>query len=320
MSEGRVRRRLKRLWAESRDGLAALRYRWGGDALRFVAQTIKELPAVPDAEWRRLVLFAHFDRKDEVDPYVVFYLERLYRAGSTIVFVSGSPRLKAETAEAIKPFCAGIYTRKTLSLDFGSWHLAWALVEARGWKLESFDELLLANDSVYGPLFELEEMFAKRDGADLFGVTESKEHVSHLQSFFLLWALNARTIPFVRRFWREFQYIADKDKLIQRYEIGMSVAAREQGLSVMAYIPDEAARAVELATEDGRAERYRGQAVNNMLTFWDMLIASNRCPFLKTSLLVKARPQGIEHVPELLRQYTAYDPGLIEAHVRRISG
>lgn len=319
MSEGRLGRRLKRLWAESKDGLAGLRYRWGGDALGFVVQTIKELPAQADAGRRRLVLFAHFDRKDEVDPYVVFYLEALCRAGSTIVFVSGSPQLQAETAEAIRPFCAGIYTRETLSLDFGSWHLAWALVEARGWKLESFDELLLANDSVYGPLFDLEEMSAKRQGADLYGVVESKEHVSHLQSFFLLWALNERTLPFLREFWRNFQYVADKDKLIQRYEIGMSVAAREQGFAVKAYIPDEAARAVELEAGDGRAALYRGQAVNNMLTFWDTLIAANRCPFLKTSLLVKARPEGIERVPKLLRQYTAYDPRLVEEHVRRIT-
>ena len=284
-----------------------------------MVQRIKELPATPDTERRRLVLFAHFDRKDEVDPDVVFYLERLHRSGSTIVFVSGSPRLKVATTEAIKPFCAGIYTRETLSLDFGSWHLAWALVEARGWKLESFDELLLANDSVYGPLFDLKEMFAKRDGADLYGVVESKEYVSHLQSFFLLWALNERTVPFLRRFWREFQYIANKDKLIQRYEIGMSVAARAQGFAVKAYIPDEAARTVELEAGDARAELDRCQAVNNMLRFWDTLITANRCPFLKTSLPVKARPEGIERVPELLRRYTEYDPALIEAHVRRIT-
>ena len=275
---------------------------------------------MPDAERRRLVLFAHFDRKDEVDPYVVYYLERLWRSGSTIVFVSGSPWLRAETAEAIRPFCAGIYTRETLSLDFGSWHLAWALVEARGWKIENFDELLLANDSVYGPLFDLEEMFSARGIADLFGVTESREHVSHLQSFFLLWALNERTLPFLRRFWREFQYIANKDRLIQRYEIGMSVAAREQGLLVKAYISDEAVRAGALATGDERSERYGGQAVNNMLMFWDTLITANRCSFLKTSLLVKTRPEGIERVPELLRNRTAYDPGLIEEHVRRTSG
>lgn len=319
MTIGKVKRKIRGIWAQAKDEVSCVRSRWS-DPVRFVVQTIKDLPVAPDPGRRRLVLFAHFDPKDEVDPYVVFYLESLHRSGSTIIFVSGSPGLKAATAEAIKPFCAGIYTRKTLSLDFGSWHLAWALMEERGWRLESFDQMLLANDSVYGPLFELEEMFGSCGGADLFGVVESKEHVAHLQSFFLLWALNERTLPFVRRFWREFEYVADKDKLIRKYEIGMSVAAREQGFAVKAYITDNAARAVELEAEDWRGEEFRGQHVNNMLKFWDTLIAANRCPFLKTSLLVKDRPVGIEELQEFLKRWTGYDPRLIEEHVRRIKG
>ncbi len=285
-----------------------------------MVQTLKELPEVPDLASRRLVLFAHFDRGDEVDPYVVFYLGSLYRSGCTIIFVSGSPHLKAETAEAIKPFCAGIYTRETLSLDFGSWHLAWKLMEQRGWKLEGFEQMLLANDSVYGPLFDLDEMFASFKDGDLYGVTESKEYVSHLQSFFLLWSLNDRTMPFLRKFWHDFRYIADKDKLIQQYEIGMSVAAKRQGLRINAYIPDAAARGVDLDPQDLRSQAFGGQAANNMLKFWDTLITANRCPFLKTSLLVKNQPEGIYRLPDLLRRTTAYDPRLIEAHVRRILG
>ena len=315
---GRVQRRLGRLWAQTRDGAAALRYRFDKDALQFVVQTLKELPDAPDPTRRRLVLFAHFDRKDEVDPYVVFYLESLYRAGSTIIFVSGSPSLKPETAEAIQPFCAGIYTRETLSLDFGSWHLAWKLMERRGWKLENFEQVLLANDSVYGPLFDLHEMFSNLEDADLYGVIESKEYVSHLQSFFLLFALNSRTIPFVQKFWRDFQYIADKDKLIQRYEIGISVAAREQGLIVRPYISDDAARAANLARADGRGVLADRTPVNNMLKCWDTLISANRCPFVKVSLIFKNPPEGIDRLPSLLRQSTPYDPKLIEDHVRRI--
>src|ERR1700731_3002839 len=102
-----------------------MRYRLGGDALRFICESHKELSREPPPERRTLALFAHFDLQGVVDPYVVYYLEALHRLGATIIFVSGSPSLTPESVAPIRAFCAGIFTRRTLSLDFGSWHLAW---------------------------------------------------------------------------------------------------------------------------------------------------------------------------------------------------
>ena len=138
--------------------LAALRYRVGGDALRFVSETHQEIPAEPPPERRTLVLFAHFDPQGRVDPYVVYYLQALHGLGATIVFVSGSPTLTPDSVAPIRSLCAGVYTRGTLSLDFGCWHLAWSILRNRGWSLEQFDRLVVTNDSVYGPLFSLDEM------------------------------------------------------------------------------------------------------------------------------------------------------------------
>src|SRR5580693_5642081 len=118
---------------------AALRYRFGGDALRFVCETQQELPPQPPPGRRTLVLFAHFDAQGVVDPYVVYYLKALHRLGATIVFVSGSPSLTPESVAPLRELCAGIYTRHTLSLDFGSWHLAWCILRQRGWPLDQCD-------------------------------------------------------------------------------------------------------------------------------------------------------------------------------------
>src|ERR1700756_3729915 len=175
------------------DYVACLKYWLTRDAVQFTAKTLKELPDEAPPGRGRLVFFAHFDPDYQVDEYVRFYIEKLYSLGSTIIFVSSAPDLREESAAKVAPYCAAIYTRRTLSFDFGAWHLAWQQMKRKHWRLENFDQLLLTNDSVYGPLFDLNEMFAEFYGADVYGVTESKEQQPHLQSYFLLWDLNPRT-------------------------------------------------------------------------------------------------------------------------------
>lgn len=304
-----------------RAAIACARYRIDKNAMRFVVQNLKDLSDKPPAGRRKLILFAHYDPKDEVDDYVRFYIENLYSLGSTIIFVSGSPDLKAESAASIAPYCSGIYTRRTLSLDFGSWHLAWQLIKRKGWTLESFDQFLLANDSVYGPLFDLNEMFSQFEGADMYGVTESNEQGPHLQSYFLLWDLNPRTRSFLEAFWLDFRYVVRKQELITRCELGISQQARKWGLRQKAYISDEEARQAAIQRGDHQyLAEVLARNVNNSLYLWDVLIAELRCPFLKTDL-PRTNRYGSAKILELsafLRRCTEYDPALIEGNLKRI--
>lgn len=303
------------------ESLASAWYRINRNALLFTDQIIKPLSPMPDPALHRLVLFAHYDPKDEVDDYVRFYLERLYEIGSTIVFVSGSPRLNPASAEKIKHVCAAIFTRRTLSLDFGSWHLAWQQVLRRGWRLEQFRQLILANDSVYGPLFPLSELFDSFTGADMYGVTESNEYTNHLQSYFLAWDLNEKTRGFLERFWADFRYVVLKRDLIDRYEIGISQRARSEGLRLKPYLPDAVVRAAALRRPN--AQQVIGQptdAINNTLRLWDMLIEDFRCPFLKTDLPRRNR-YGSDKIRDLqtrLKERSDYDPGLIIRNLERL--
>ena len=202
---------------------AAVRYRLGGDALRFVCETHEELPPQPPPGLRTLVLFAHFDPQGIVDPYVVYYLKALHGLGATILFVSGSPTLTAESVAPIRSLCACIYTRRTLSLDFGSWHLAWCILTQRGWSLDQFDRFVITNDSVFGPLFPIEEMWSSFRDAEMYGAIESAEQIPHLlQSFFLAWDLNAdpplpqRLLGWVSVHCRQVRpYPAIRDRLIR---------------------------------------------------------------------------------------------------------
>jgi lipopolysaccharide biosynthesis protein len=300
---------------------AALRYRFGGDALRFVCETQQELPPQPPPGRRTLVLFAHFDAQGVVDPYVVYYLRALHGLGATIIFVSGSPTLTPESVAPLRSLCAGIYTRRTLSLDFGSWHLAWSIVRHRGWSLDEFDRFVIANDSVFGPLFPIEEMWDSFHDADMYGAIESAEYTSHLQSFFVAWDLNSRTRSFLNDFWNGFSYIVDKNRLIRRYEIGLSKRARKAGLTIKPFVSAATIEATYRRSPAHEwASRFSGPPTNNTLYFWDGLIQHLRFPFLKSILPRYNEPwhDSMAQLRDFLEQHTHYPYGLIESNVDRL--
>jgi lipopolysaccharide biosynthesis protein len=302
--------------------LAAVRYRLDGDALRFVCETHRELPPQPPPGRRTLVLFAHFDPQGIVDPYVAYYLKALHGLGATIVFVSGSPSLTRESVAAIHSLCAGIYTRRTLSLDFGSWHLAWCILTQRGWSLDQFDRFVLANDSVFGPLFPIEEMWNSFHDADMYGAIENAELASHLQSFFLAWDLNSRTRPFLNDFWKGFRYIVNKYALIARYEIGLSKRARNAGLSIKPFVSAATVKATYGRSPEHQwaGKLYSRRPINDTIYFWDGLIEHLRFPFLKTSLPRYNTPwhDSLANLPEFLEQHTSYPYGLIQSNMDRL--
>jgi lipopolysaccharide biosynthesis protein len=307
---------------ESERTLAAARYRLGGNGFRFLCETHQELPSQPPPGRRTLVLFAHFDPQGVVDPYVAYYLKALHGLGATIVFVSGSPTLTPESVAPIRSLCAGIYTRRTLSLDFGSWHLAWCILRQRGWSLDQFDRFVIANDSVFGPLFPIEEMWSSFHDADMYGAIESREQGRrHLQSFFLAWDLNSRTRPFLNDFWNDFQYIVHKQPLIWRYEIGLSKRARKAGLSIKPFVSVATIKATYGRSPAHQwASRLSWPLQNNTLYFWDGLIEHLRFPFLKTILPRYNRPwhHSMAHLRDFIEQHTPYPYGLIQSNVDRL--
>src|ERR1700722_6714990 len=313
-------RLLDMLRTESERTLAALRHRLGRNAFRFLCETHLELPAQPPPGCRTLVLCPPFDLQGIVDPYVAYYLKALHGLGATIVFVSGSPTLTPESVAAIRSFCAGIYTRRTLSLDFGSWHLAWCILRQRGWSLDQFDRFVIANDSVFGPLFPLKEMWSSFHDADMYGAIENTQMVPHLQSFFLAWDLNSRTRPFLDNFWNEFQYVVHKGTLIWRYEIGLSRRARKAGLSVKPFVS-----AATINSTYGRSSTHlwasrRSGRNNGTLYFWDGLIEDFRFPFLKTILPRHNKPWQVPlaHLRDVIEQHPRYPYRLIQSNVDRL--
>jgi hypothetical protein len=104
----------------------------------------------------RTCLFVHFDPHGRIDPHVMRYLAALKGCGLDIVFIS-SCDLQPEAVAAVEPLTAAIVTRQNKGLDFAGWALALELFP----RLLQSDSLVIANDSVYGPVGDLGALFER---------------------------------------------------------------------------------------------------------------------------------------------------------------
>ena len=190
-----------------------------------------------------MAIFCHFDRRGEVREHVLHYVSGLGRAGFEIVFVTNSGRLRPDAQERLRALCAAILVRRNIGYDFGGWREA---LDRLALPLADAEMLVLANDSVYGPLGPMDDMLARIDfaEADVWGLTDSWQSRYHLQSFFL--AIGPRVLgdPAWCAFWRTVRPVPSKHWVIDKYEVGFTQAMLRAGFRCKAVWPysDLAAR------------------------------------------------------------------------------
>ncbi len=284
---------------------------------------------------RRVAVFNHFDKRGVVHDYVLHYLSELQRAGFTIVFTSNSPRFPKASVERLSPLVARILWRANVGYDFGAFKDGIAQIP----DVNGLEMLLVTNDSIYGPVQDLGEIIGNADpaAADVWGITDCWSRLFHLQSYFVLFHPRALQDPAFRRFWRWLPYFRRKEWVIRYGEIGLTQYLMKYGLRCQALYPYRAMVArvsgpieTYLDKTDPKDDpiRYRylemigrflreGVALNQTHFFWDELLVTSRCPFIKRDLLQR-NPVGIPYLQyweTLLKDVSSYDARLIVKHL-----
>jgi lipopolysaccharide biosynthesis protein len=232
-----------------------------------------------------------------VDEYVFHYLQALNSCGFSLVFLTTSS-LKSVELERLRTLTHLVVQRSNTGYDFAAWTLA----------LDLFPEalqastLLLANDSVYGPLCDLKSLFEEmsKRKVDFWGITASNELQYHLQSYFLCFRSRALRHPAFRSFFVSDEAPPSKHRVIQGYETRLTRCLAEAGLTHDTYLRP----LVTLA--------------NPTLT-GSLHVLQSGCPFLKVSLL-----RDNTCAADLARVYshiTAISPEMashVQNHIKRL--
>ncbi|SEI92738.1 MULTISPECIES: rhamnan synthesis F family protein [unclassified Variovorax] len=178
---------------------------------------------------KRLCLFAGYSPENRVDDYVIYYLSELSKFAD--VYYQAASHASEEELQKLDKVTRGRWAQAHEKYDFGSWQ---KLIFRLGWQeIEKYDAVILANDSNYGPVRDLAEIFDRMDsaGLDVWGITENYGNARHLQSYFL--TLNRPVVgsAFFRNFFESIAIEESKQRICEKYEIGFSKLLAENGFS-----------------------------------------------------------------------------------------
>jgi hypothetical protein len=176
----------------------------------------------------RTIIFAHFDRDNIIDNYIITYLEELKKFCNNIIFVSDCNLLENEINK-ISHLITDFVAYKHNEYDFGSYKIGYQLLVAKHPQiLEKTDELVFVNDSCYC-IGSFEKVFNTEITKDIdaWGLTEGYNHSFSINSYYLQsYFISLRPAVFKERFFIDFindiTKLNNKDEIINKYEGGLS--------------------------------------------------------------------------------------------------
>ena len=311
--------------------------------LRRTRQIVRVWPEGEVKLGARVALFMHFDRRGGVRPQLFDYIRELKENGRDVVFVSNAGKIRPEPMARLQELCRCVIVRRNVGYDFGAWRDALDFLNLPRAETE---EIIFANDSVFGPLLPLGDTLRRLDygKADIWGLTESWQVRYHLQSFFLAFGPKAIRAEAFGTFWRAVRPVPVKAYVVKEYEIGITQAMVRGGLSCAAlweyeallklvsrdameklFVADESElgkadpvlkkrKLQVLRIRDGVARRV---ALNPTSDLWRQLLLAG-FPFIKRELL-RDNPTMVEDVGdwvEMVREELGADPGPILLDLR----
>ena len=190
-----------------------------------------------ESQHRLVTVMAGYAHGGEWSPVNLCWIEALRSVSDALVVVFDQDDLSAP-AEFVQDECVCFLATRHCAYDFGSYRLGLAEAESRGW-LTSASHVLLCNDSVIGPFFDLELSVQKmiNSPSPVWGLTESYLYLPHLQSYFLLMQAEVALNPAVREFFDAVVPQPSRDHVIQAYELGFSRLIKHLGWSWKALLP-----------------------------------------------------------------------------------
>ncbi|MDE7314532.1 MAG: rhamnan synthesis F family protein [Mucispirillum sp.] len=178
---------------------------------------------------KRICLFAGYSSKGIIEDYTLYYMQELSKISD--VYYLADNIILPEEIEKITPYVKDAYGYIHGKYDFGSWQ---ELINIISWeKISEYDELILTNDSVFGPLYNFNDFIEgieKDKEWDLCGINTAYDfHTWHLSSYFLICRKNCFLSDIFKEHINSVKKEDNVKKVIEKYEIGLSQKMVEAG-------------------------------------------------------------------------------------------
>lgn len=257
---------------------------------------------------KRMGIFIFYDEAGIVDKYIEVLLSSMQDIlNRLLVIVNGS--VQNEGYNKLKKYAQDIFIRENIGFDAGGYKDAFTKFIAEE-NLKRWDEIVLFNDTFYGPLYPWKKIFTEMEGTDVdfWGLsrhsgklTDGGTIPSHIQSFFLVCRNSLISSPLWSEFWNYLVYPKTLQEAISNFEIHFSLFFTQNGFSSKAL------------TDKGR--EYVG---NPYLDYMYELVKDVKIPIIKIKALCFSNFIQVKKTFEHIAANTNYDLDLIVSHTKRI--
>lgn len=197
---------------------------------------------------KRLVIYFFYDADGIVDRYVPYMLEDIKRNCSEI-FVVCNGKLTPEGRATFKKLTPNVMVRENTGFDVWAYKTA---LEHYGWdKLAEYDEVVLMNFTMFGPLYPFSEMFEEmnRRDVDFWGIT--KHHgfpfdpfgtipygyiPEHIQSSFICVRRTMLNSLEFHRYWEKMPEVKSYGEAVGKHEAIFTKQFKEYGFKSDVYV------------------------------------------------------------------------------------
>ena len=186
-------------------------------------------------ELSRLGIFVFYDRDGVVDRYVIRLLTALRPNFKKLVVISNI-HLEDRQADALKEHCDALFMRENKGLDAAAYKKG--LVTYCGWdEVEQYDEVVLINDTFFGPVHSFDEMFEQMSEKDLdfWGMSAGYCQPdgwkwsmygyipAHIQTFFVAFRQNMVKSKAFHDYWDNYdENLTTFQEVVSRHEMIMT--------------------------------------------------------------------------------------------------
>jgi len=177
----------------------------------------------------RLCIYLTYNKENRIYPYMGHTLGAMKKCVSKLYVVCNYDSIKCGM-EYVLPYADDIIYRENKGFDAGAYKDM--LCDILGWdEVTKYDELILMNDSFFGPFFPMEPYFERMEAerCDFWAfvrapgiILKTTQYGTYIQSYFLVFRRTALISSAFQNYWKQLDYPTTFTEAVRIFEVGLS--------------------------------------------------------------------------------------------------
>ena len=259
---------------------------------------------------KRLLLYVHFNKFGQLSSHVEYQLTQMRPLFSTLVFISnsdlsGEDELTLQQAGLVDQ----VIRRENVGFDFAAWRDGMSSIGFE--ELKSYDSVTLMNDTCFGPLWDLKDLFERfeqDEAVDFWGMTNFRANVQfkeHIQSYYLSFSQRTVQSDAFQNFWTSVQNFTNVQDVIDNYETRVTTNLLDAGFRYKTVY--------NTVNEDTTGMLHPDFSYYNPTA-----ILKEKVPFIKVKT-IDANQHITPYILQAIEEQTNYPVELIVSHMSKIN-